>query len=236
MDPRFNTTPRVAVFVAAALMANTTVVHAQRPSATRRAELAAARARAAADARMKGLTLGLYTVAAPGVTITGDMDGAVKTNFGPGVGAIVGYGFNRIWTSYVSLDLAKQGTSGSDYEGSFGLVHFEIGTRAYLPQQSTTNQPYVSASFGRRAIGARVLDHFDGEEYDMSMSGKMFSVGGGLQHVMSPSVMLDGGVQVGFGSFSNWDVDGESGTASMNGTTSIRFKFGVSWRPTTRRS
>jgi hypothetical protein len=51
---------------------------------------------------------------------------------------------------------------------------------------------------------------------------------------MSPSVMLDGGVQVGFGSFSHWSADGDSGTASTNGTTSIRFKFGMTWRPTRR--
>ena len=235
MHRRFNTTTRVAALVAATLLANTTVVLAQRPSATRRSQLAAERAKAQADAKMKGLSLGVYTVAAPGLTITGDMDGAIKTNFGPGAGLMVAYGFNRIWTSYVSLDLAKQNATASDYEGSFGLSHLEIGTRAYVPTQSPKNLPYLSASFGRRAIGARVFDNFDGETYDMSLSGGMLSVGGGMQHVMSPSVMLDGGVQVGFGSFGHWNADGESGTASMNGTTSVRLKFGMTWRPTARR-
>jgi hypothetical protein len=236
MDPRFNNTTRVAALVAATLLANTTVVAAQRPSATRRAQLAAERAKAAADARMKGVSFGVYTIAAPGVTVSGGFDGAIKTSLGPGAGLMVGYGFNRIWTSYVSLDLAKQSATASDYEGSFGLSHLEIGTRAYVPTQSPKNLPYLSASFGRRAIGARVFDNFDGETYDMSFSGGMFSVGGGVQHVMSPSVMLDGGLQVGFGSFSHWSADGDSGSASTNGTTSIRFKFGMTWRPTARRS
>src|SRR5690349_824240 len=114
MDPRFNNTSRVAGVVAAALLANTAVVAAQRPSATRRAQRATDRAQAAADARMKGLSFGVYTIAAPGVTVSGDFDGAIKASLGPGAGLMVGYGFNRIWTSYVSLDLAKQSATASD--------------------------------------------------------------------------------------------------------------------------
>jgi hypothetical protein len=84
---------------------------------------------------------------------------------------------------------------------------------------------------GRRAIAARVIDHFDDSEYDVSLSGMMFGVGGGLQRVMSPTLMLDGGVELGFGRFGNYDWDDEQGSFSPNGSTSIRFRFGVQWRP-----
>jgi hypothetical protein len=225
-----------------AMLAFTTAVQGQRttgprPATRRGAALAAERRRAADDDRARGFTLGAYTIASPGLSVSGgEMDGAVKTGFGPGAGVMIGYGFNRIWSSFVSLDLAKQGAVASDYEGNFGLAHFEVGARANLPYGSTTNLPYVSASVGRRALGARVDDHFDGTNYDLTLSGLMFGLGGGVQHVLSPALMLDGGVELGFGSFGHWDADGDSGSMDVNGSTSVRFRFGVLWRPGSRRS
>jgi hypothetical protein len=217
------------------LVSFATAAQAQR-STVRRPAPAAERKRISDDARMRGFSLGAYTVAAPGLTVTGnDLDGSVKTSFGPGAGIMLGYGFNRIWSAFASLDVAKQSASAGDYDGSFGLVHFEVGARANLAYGSPTNLPYVSASYGRRALGARVTDEFDGTTYDASLSGGMLGLGGGIQHALSPALTLDGGMELGFGRFSHFDWDGESGTADMNGSTSVRFKFGVVWRPTTRR-
>jgi hypothetical protein len=242
MDGNIKQTIRVATIAVAVLLAVTTAVEgqrttSQRPATRRGAALAAERKRAAEDERAKGFILGAYTIAAPGLSVSGgEMDGAVKTGFGPGAGVMIGYGFNRIWSSFVSLDLAKQNASAGDYEGSFGLAHFEVGARANLPYGSPTNLPYVSASVGRRGLGARVDDQFDGTNYDLRLTGLMFGVGGGVQHVLSPTLMLDGGVELGFGSFGHYDADGESGTLDVNGSTSVRLKFGVTWRPSSHRS
>jgi len=180
--------------------------------------------------------LGVYTMAAPGLTLTGDdVDGTFKTNFGPGAGVMAGYAFNQTFSGFASLDVAKQGTSGGDLGGSFGLRHIELGARANLPYGSAATVPYLTASYGRRALGARVSDDFTGTEYDMRLSGGMFGVGGGLEHVISPTLAVDGGLAVAFGRFSHGDIDGESSSLAVNGTTSIRLRLGMTWRPAPRR-
>ena len=189
----------------------------------------------APDGRRTGLVLGVYTMAAPGVSLTGDdVDGEFKTNLGPGAGVMAGYAFNRTFSGFASVDVAKQGMSG-DIGGSFGLRHIELGARANLPFGSDATVPYLTASYGRRALGARVTDDFEGNEYDMRLSGAMFGVGGGLEHVISPALAVDGGLSVAFGRFSHGDIDGESSSLAVNGTTSIRLRLGMTWRPAPRR-
>jgi len=233
-------TIRLATFAVGALLAfltAPTAAQAQRPAGGtgRRpvtASVAAERSRKSDNERMKGFSLGAYMIAAPGLSVTGnDMDGSLKTSFGPGAGVLVGYGFNRTWSGFASFDLAKQSATAGDYGGSFGLVHFEVGARANLPFGTPTNLPYVSASYGRRALGARVHDEFEGTNYNVSLTGGVFGLGGGIQHTLSPTLTLDGGMELGFGRFSDYEWDGDSGTADLNGSTSVRLKFGVTWRP-----
>jgi hypothetical protein len=188
------------------------------------------------DGRRTGFVLGVYTMAAPGLSLSGaDIDdGPFRTNFGPGGGVMIGYGFNRTFSGYASVDVAKQSASDPDIGGSFGLRHIELGARANLPYGSRTTVPYLTASYGRRSLGARVTDYFEGTEYDMRLSGGMFGVGGGVEHVISPTLAVDGGLSLGFGSFSHADIDGASGPFAVNGTTSVRLKIGMTWRPAPR--
>ena len=104
-----------------------------------------------------------------------------------------------------------------------------------LPYGGPANVPYVSASIGRRALSARVTYADEEEEFDMTLTGGMFAVGGGIQRAISPALTVDGGVELGFGRFGHYDADGESGSLAVNGTTSVRLKFGVTWRPSGRR-
>ncbi len=233
MDHRnFGIAMRVATVTA--MFALATAAEAQH-SSTHKAGTTANSKPIVPDGRRTGLVLGVYTIAAPGVTLTGDdVDGTFKTNFGPGAGVMVGYGFNRTFSGFASLDLAKQGMSG-DIGGNFGLRHIELGARANLPYGSTTTAPYLTASYGQRALGAHVTDDFEGTEYDMRLTGGMFGVGGGLEHVLSPTLAVDGGLAVAFGRFNHSDIAGESSSLAVNGTTSIRLRIGMTWRPAPRR-
>jgi len=234
MDTRtFRIAMRVAMVMA--MFALATAAEAQHSSAHKPTTKASSQPMVP-DGRRTGFVLGVYTMAAPGLTLTGDdVDGTFKTNFGPGAGVMAGYAFNRTFSGFASLDVAKQGTSGGDLGGSFGLRHIELGARANLPYGSATTVPYLTASYGQRALGARVSDDFTGTEYDMRLSGGMFGVGGGLEHVISPTLAVDGGLAVAFGRFSHGDIDGESSSLAVNGTTSIRLRLGMTWRPAPRR-
>ena len=227
---------RVAAFALATLAGTTVTATVEAQSSTRRRPNPATPRRDVSASRDgKGFVLGAHTIAATGLTVSGeDLDGSVRTGFGPGVGVMVGYGFNRVWTGYASLDVAKVGASGSDFEGNWGLSHFEAGVRANLPYGGPTNVPYVSASVGRRALSARVTFADEEDEFDMSLTGGMFGIGGGIQRAISPALTLDGGVEIGFGRFGHYDADGESGSLAVNGSTSMRFRFGVTWRPSAR--
>ena len=187
------------------------------------------------NARTKGLMLGVHTIAAPGITIDiPEHDAIFKSKFGQGAGLMIGYGFNRTFSSYVSLDIARQGTNSELLEGTYGLAHLDIGVRANLPDISLgsgNTVPYLVGSFGRRALGAKVMDLLYEEQVDVSWQGQVFGVGAGVEHFFSPHVSFDGGVQVGFGTFNTFTLDGVDTDISSKGSTSIRLRLGVTWRP-----
>jgi hypothetical protein len=235
--------PRIAVRVTMvlAMLSLATAAEAQRTNTGARKPATKAVTKPATtiatpDGRRTGFVLGVYTMGAPGLTLSGaDIDdGPFKTDFGPGAGVMVGYGFNRTFSGYASIDVAKQDANDPDIGGSFGLRHIELGARANLPYGGSATVPYLTASYGRRSLGARVTDAWEGAEYDMRLSGGMFGVGGGVEHVISPTLAVDGGLSLGFGSFSHADIDGESGSFAVNGTTSMRLRIGMTWRPAPR--
>ena len=150
---------------------------------------------------------------------------------GGGLGLMAGYELNRAVTAFASLDLARQSSGVSWMQGSFGLVHAELGVRAKLSQKNTQTVPYLMAAVGRRALGARITDYDEDEVYDLAFSGTMLSFGGGLQYLLSPKLALDGGVELGLGTFDHYEADGDIGTVSANASTSIRVRAGFVWRP-----
>jgi hypothetical protein len=218
---------RTAV-AAAWLMMAATVTHAQRSTTVSKR---AAKAPAVKE-RSNKWVFGAHTIAAPGVTVTGqDIDGTWGTGLGGGLGIMAGYELNRAVTGFASLDVARQGSGVNYMSGSFGLVHAEIGVRAILSRNNPQMVPYATAAIGRRALGARVTDLEDGEIYDLTLSGTMLSLGGGAQYRLSPKVSLDGGLEFGIGAFDHVDDNGDLYTIAVNSSTSIRLRAGVVWRP-----
>ena len=186
-----------------------------------------------AKERTNKWVLGVHTIATPGVSITGPdfNEWPVSTTMGGGLGIMAGYEFSKAITGFASMDLAKQNSGVNWMRGSFGLVHAELGVRANLTQNNTQSVPYLTAAVGRRAIGSRITDLDEDAVYDVAFSGAMFSFGGGLQYKMSPKMALDGGVELGVGTFDHYEADGDIGTVSANASTSIRVRAGFVWRP-----
>jgi hypothetical protein len=224
------------IAVAAVVIAVATVDAATataQSSAVRRASAKPATKPVDAGDLTLGLTLGAYALAAGGVQVTGpDIDGDFSTNLGEGLGVTVGYGFNRIFSAFASLDLVKQATAPGIYPGgTYGLAHFEVGGRANIPIGSPKAVPYVSASVGRRALAARVTDEDTGQQFDDGMSGTMYAFGGGMQYFLSPRLALDGGVELGMGSFDHAKgLDGDH-PIQVNSSSTSRLRFGVNWHP-----
>jgi hypothetical protein len=225
--------------VAALLLAATTGLtrgaHAQSSRGDHTSSSSSSRFDKTTDARdlTTGLSLGIYSLVAPGVSFTGaDVDGSWHTKLGEGAGLVAAYGFNRTFSAFVSLDLAKQET-GEDVvpAGSFGLAHFEIGGRLNLPMNSARTTPYLSASVGQRALAAQVTDEKTGDTFPFSMSGQMFAVGAGVEHFMSPHLALDAGVEYATGSFKHFKDDWSSWDANIGSSTSLRLRVGANWRP-----
>jgi Outer membrane protein beta-barrel domain len=186
----------------------------------------------AAHAQKTGFMLGVHSIAAQGVTITGeDIDGpAFKTKTGVGGGVTVGYGLSRILSAFVSADVAKQDANVVAYGGSFGLAHLQVGARASLPLGSTV--PYVTASYGVRNLAARITDHEnDDSQYDFKLNGAMIGIGAGIERSIAPTLALDAGVDLGIGRFTHYDIDGDSGKLDVDGNTTMRLRLGMTWRP-----
>ena len=236
------TTFRVAATLLAMLTTITVPATARAQSATTGAKPSTATLRAngtqpTGSDRMRGFMLGVHSIAAPGLTLTGgEIGGEFITKFGAGAGVTAGYGFTRRFSVFASLDVAKQKTA-QDVEpaGSWGLSHFEVGGRANLALGASSTVPYISASVGRRAMAARTTNE-DGEQFDSAITGPMIGLGGGIEHFFSQSMALDAGIGVGYGKFNNVKFGEEEYDPKANATTSIRLRLGVTWRPGGRRS
>jgi hypothetical protein len=182
--------------------------------------------------RTTGFMVGVHTIAAPGVAISGeDVRDDFHTTLGGGAGAMLGYGFTPMLSGYVSVDVAKQGSGMSDLQGSFGLVHFEIGARVNVPIAKPRMLPFVSVAVGRRALGAHITDDANEEEYDAAFSGGMLALGGGVQYFASPSTTFETALELGTGSFGTLDIDGDRESVNVGRSSSIRLRAGIVWRP-----
>jgi hypothetical protein len=99
-----------------------------------------------------------------------------------------------------------------------------------MPLGTATTIPYVTASYGARALAAQAMFD-DGEKTDVSLSGHYFGLGAGIEHAFSRTMGVDAGVDVGFGKFSHAKVGGDETTEDVDATRSIRMRLGLTWRP-----
>lgn len=208
---------------------------AQVPAEHSSAAPAAKAGHVANDTHLSGFMLGIHSVAIPGLAIGGDPDqnGELKTTFGGGGGVTLGYGLSNRFALFTSADLAKQNSGpNTTPEGSWGLVHLEVGARANLSLGGAMT-PYVTAAYGARALAATATTD-QGGPTDASISGKYFAVGGGIERSIARTLSVDAGVDVSFGKFSHFKVGEDEWDASVDPTRTIRMRLGITWRPGTR--
>jgi len=185
------------------------------------------------ESRPSGFMLGVHSVGVPGLAISAaDAQGdAINTAFGAGAGVTLGWAFNSTFAAFTRLDMAKQNSAGADMpDGSWGLIHMELGARANLPLGSAVTIPYVTASFGGRSL-ASTATLANGETTDVSLSGHYVGFGAGIEHAFSRSMAVDGGVDLDFGKFSHMKFGGDEADGDVNPTKSVRLRLGVTWRP-----
>jgi hypothetical protein len=178
----------------------------------------------------KGVVLSASAVLAPGITVKGeDIEGELTSKFGGGIGLQAGYEFSRAWMAFATMDIAKQGSSTEGLDGSFGFVNFELGGRYAFPTAGTV-RPYVLATIGARALGAKV-SAAGSEDTDISVSGSAFNIGGGFEYPLAPSLSLASELRLGFGKFGKYKEDGEEEDIKVDNSMSSRVRVGVTWRP-----
>lgn len=186
------------------------------------------------DGPARGFQVGLYGVAAPGVTVKGqDIEGEFETKFGAGAGLQLGYGFTPRWMAFVGADLAKQDSGVEGLEGNFGLAHLELGARYNLAAAGKTI-PYLLATIGGRSLGAEVESE-DGTTSDVTLSGTSFGVGAGLEHFFSPKMAFGADARIGFGKFGKFKSEGDGADLDedieVDNSMTSRIRFGISWYP-----
>jgi hypothetical protein len=181
---------------------------------------------AQAQATPTGLVVNLHAFATPGFSIKGDdIDGAIETSLGPGIGAQIGYAFTPQYMVFVGFDIARLGAS-QDQSGHWGFGVVELGGRVNFPSPERRFTPYVIASYGRRGLGADV-----GNGGRVTFDGMAISGGGGAHYFISPSLALDGAVTLSYGKFSNYEDPFQEGKLTVDNTLTSRVRFGLNWYP-----
>ena len=176
--------------------------------------------------------LNAHTVAAFGTSVQDPLAiQTLKTGLGGGGGVLVGYAITPRLTAFAGADVVKQGSRTPGLVGHFKLTHLELGARMSFPLRGSSRVlPYAMASAGRRSLSTTVVD-LAGNTARIGLSGLTLGVGGGAQYFLSPALALDGGVNVGFGTFGgDVVVNGQRfPVPDLEGSTVTRVLLGVNW-------
>ena len=184
---------------------------------------------APAQAQSLSNTTGVYLNAhLSGTSITYDFDNAgEETNSGGGLGVQIGYGFSPLVTLFLGANGSGMETEDGD---SYALSHVDVGVRFNFGAGRRQLVPYadLAATF-RQAT----FEFENGTEIDVSGGGG--TLGGGLAYFLSPTIALDLGLQLTFGTFSDVSVGGIDINNQIDiSAGSGRLALGLTWYPTRR--
>lgn len=178
------------------------------------------------ESTTRGLNVGVHFQGATLSVEGGDSDG------GGGMGARIGYGFNRIFTLYLEGDGIAVDSEGSEaVKGTWTLGHVDLGARFHFANALRSWVPYLDVAVGGRFAGIKDLKVNGEDQPDIDFNGGAFSFGGGISFYFSQTFALDLGLKFTGGEFTEVQI----GAGSLGGldldASSTRLKLGVVWWP-----
>ncbi len=154
-----------------------------------------------------------------------------STDSGAGIGLSIGYGFTPRWSLYSVLSGASM--TASDFSGTYGLGHFDLGTRIHFGHDSGRVRPFVQGGLSGRAATQEF--YIGSRAYKVEAGGAGVSFGGGLNAHFSPALAFSGAITWSTGNFSIYKVNGIEVPGDSLGATSARVHLGLVWFPGSRR-
>jgi opacity protein-like surface antigen len=191
------------------------------------ASLAAAPAAPAAAQRSttRGLNIGAHL---QGASLTVEDD---EPAGGGGLGARIGYGFNRNFTGYIEVDGITFDVENPELEGEWQMAHVDLGVRYNFANSLRRWIPFLEGAIGARAVSVDDATS-DGEDVGkVTFSGGALSLGGGVSYFTSENFAIETLVKFTGGTFEQIDVGNVSVRELDVDANSFRFKVGVSWWP-----
>lgn len=153
---------------------------------------------------------------------------------GIGGGAKLGFGVTDRITVFLRGDFASVSYEedvedvGAD---SYILANVDLGGRySFAAGANAALMPYVELGLS----GTSITDELtvEGETFDIAYSGGGLLIGFGLEYFFNRNVALDGGLLLGKGRLTTFEIDGESfdGAEDLDYTT-VRMNLGFVFRP-----
>jgi opacity protein-like surface antigen len=152
---------------------------------------------------------------------------------GIGGGVKLGFGVTDRITVFLRGDVASVSYEEEVEElgaDSYTLANVDLGGRySFASGANAALMPYVELGLS----GTSIVDELtvEGETFDIAYSGGGLLVGFGLEYFLNRSVAVDGGLMLGKGRLTNFEIDGESfdGAEDLDYTT-VRMNLGLVFR------
>lgn len=153
---------------------------------------------------------------------------------GIGGGVKLGFGVTDNITVFLRGDVASVSYEeevdelGAD---SYTLANIDLGGRySFASGTNAALMPYVELGLS----GTSIVDELtvEGETYDISYSGGGLLVGFGLEYFLNRNVAVDGGLMLGKGRLTTFELDGEPFDEGEDlDYTTVRMNLGFVFRP-----
>jgi hypothetical protein len=168
----------------------------------------------------RGLSLGASFT---GASVATTESGTTTTESGAGFQVEGMYGINNRFA--LGLDYARANIDAVDGLGQYTLSHIGGIGRLFFRDESKRARPYLEGAILRREIAVDITDGFDAATVKANSLGG--GLGGGVQIFATPTFAFDISGQYGFGSFSDWTVNGQNVPAEDISATSFTLRLGA---------
>jgi len=190
--------------------------------------LAATLTASAATAQLsttRGVNLGIHFLGASLKVEDGDPSG------GGGLGARLGYGFNRSFMGYLEADGIVFDVENPELQGRWTMAHFDLGGRYHFANSLRRWVPFLDAAITARAVSVEDANSDGMDIGTITFSGGALSVGGGIAFYASEKLAIETLMKFTGGKFQQVDLGAVSVRNLDIDASSFRFKFGLSCWP-----